>query len=91
MWNMNDVTEVKHVNGFTLYVEMDDGLAGQIDLSAYPAKGPIFEALADIEFFKRVSIEGGTLAWPNGADISPESVYELLENVNKSIEVNPVN
>jgi len=86
MWDMNDVTEVAHVRDYVLHVVMDDGLDGNIDLSSYPSKGPIFEPLGDLDFFKRVFIEGGTLAWPNGADISPERVYEMVENANKSNE-----
>jgi len=86
MWDMNDVSEVTHVRDHVLHVVMDNGLSGDIDLSTYPTIGPIFEPLADVEFFKSVFIEGGTLAWPNGADISPERVYELVENANKTLQ-----
>jgi hypothetical protein len=86
MWDMNEVADVTYVRDYVLHVVMDNGLAGNIDLSNYPSKGPIFEPLGDLEFFKKVTIEGGTLAWPNGADISPESVYVMVENANKSIE-----
>jgi len=86
MWDMNDVSEVAHVKDHVLHVVMDDGLSGDIDLSTYPSKGPIFEPLADVEFFMGVFIEGGTLAWPNGADISPERVYELVENAANSLQ-----
>lgn len=86
MWNMNEVVEVRHVRDFVLHVTLDNGMAAEIDLASYPKKGPIFAPLADIAFFKRVSIEGGTLAWPNGADISPERIYELAENANKAMQ-----
>ena len=68
MWDMNDITCVRHVRGYVCYIEFDDGSSGEIDLAAYLNKGPIFAALADIDVFKQVRIEGGTLSWPNGDD-----------------------
>lgn len=75
---MNEIRAVRHLRGHLLYVEFDNGMAGEIDLSAYPRKGPIFAPLADIDYFRMVRIDGGTLAWPNGADIAPERLYELV-------------
>lgn len=79
MWDMNDIERVEYVRDYLLYVEFDDGTAGEVDLARYVGSGPVFVPLKDVEFFKKVGIEGGTLAWPNGADIAPERVYEMLE------------
>jgi hypothetical protein len=34
--------------------------------------------LADEGFFRQLRVEAGTIAWPNGADIAPERLHELL-------------
>lgn len=73
---MNDVVEVRYVRDYTLWLRFQDGTAGEVDIEP-SFKGPVFEPLRDIEFFKQVSIdhEIGTIVWPNGADIAPETLY----------------
>ena len=56
-------------------VTFNDGVRGTIDFEPW-LTGPVFEPLLDTEYFQRFFIEGGTVAWPNGADIAPETLYE---------------
>jgi hypothetical protein len=53
-----------------------NGEQREIDLSPYIASGPIFEPVRDDPaFFRLARVEGGTIAWPNGADIDPDVLY----------------
>lgn len=80
MWRMNDLRSARHVRDYVVHLEFDDGLEGNVDLSSYLGKGPIFAPLAELSYFKQFNSEGGTLAWPNGADIAPERLYEMTGN-----------
>ena len=79
MRKLNDVTSVVYRQGYVFQITFDDGLEGDVDFSEYIGRGPVFEAFKDLSFFKKARVEGGTISWPNGADIAPETLYEKLE------------
>jgi len=85
MWNMNEIRHAEYVRDYVVFVEFDDGTAGEVDLAPYLNRGPIFRPLVDRSFFKRFALEGGTLSCPNGADIAPERLYELAVASNKPV------
>jgi hypothetical protein len=56
----------------------NDNVQGTVDLQSW-LEGPIFEPLKDRSCFERFFIDGGTVVWPNGADIAPETLYEAVK------------
>ena len=60
---------------YRIELVFQDGVQATVDFSQW-LDGPVFEPLRDREYFRRFFIDGGTVAWPNGADIAPETLYE---------------
>ena len=72
------VEEARHLAAYRLWLRFNDGTEGEVDL-ATDLDGPIFSPLKDVEIFSKVRIEGGTIAWPNGADFAPEFLQSKLK------------
>ncbi|MFN8526163.1 MAG: DUF2442 domain-containing protein [Chloroflexota bacterium] len=72
------VINAVYVDGHRIQLEFSDGLAGTVDFSAW-LDGPVFEPLKSAEFFARFFLDGGTVSWPNGADVAPETLHERVK------------
>ena len=71
------IVRAEHRGGFRLHLKFTDGAEGTIDCEPW-LDGPVFEVLKDPAYFRRFFLEGGTVAWPNGADIAPETLYDAV-------------
>ncbi len=81
-----DITAVEVIGVYRLRLTFEDGTVGDVDFRAREWRG-VFEPLRDPTYFARVDIdsEAGTIAWPNGADMAPEPLYdEALRSVAES-------
>lgn len=73
------VTRAEYRGDYCIHMTFNDGKSGTIDFVQW-LEGPIFEPLKDTEYFQRFFLDGGTVAWPNGADIAPETLYEQAQS-----------
>jgi hypothetical protein len=69
------IVEAEYRGDFRIHLRFSDGSAGTVDFSPW-LRGPVFEPLRNPGFFQRFFVDGGTVSWPNGADIAPETLYE---------------
>jgi hypothetical protein len=82
------VIQAEHKGDFRLRVVFNDGTENTIDFAQW-LDGPMFEALKVPEFFARYSLDGGTVVWPNGADIAPETLYAVAGRRRPSPRLQP--
>jgi hypothetical protein len=79
MGKLVHVAEVEPLGEYRLRLRFDDGAAGELDFSGESWAG-VFVPLSDPGYFATVQLdpELGTIVWPNGADIAPETLRRLL-------------
>ncbi len=69
------VVRAEYQGEYQITLTFNDGVESTVDFHQW-LQGPMFERLRDTDFFGRFFLEGGTVVWPNGADIAPETLYE---------------
>ncbi len=72
------VATVTPLNDHDLLLQFNNGEQRRMDVSPYLAY-PVFERLREPGFFALVQADHGTVSWPAGIDLDPDSVY--LESV----------
>ncbi|HQY93895.1 DUF2442 domain-containing protein [Caldilinea sp.] len=75
---MHFVRAVTYRAGYQLLLEFEDGSSRLVDLEPH-LDGEIFEPLKDIAYFKTVRVDKDidTIVWSNGADMSPDFLFEI--------------
>lgn len=78
-----DVTAARVLARYVVELTFETGETRVIDLEPL-LHGPIFQPLVDdYALFKRLQVdpEAGTVVWPNGADISPRTLYRRSRDI----------
>ena len=69
------VVSAEYKEGHRISVTFSDGVQATVDFDRW-IDGPVFEPLRDVAYFRRFFLEGGTVVWPNGADVAPEFLHD---------------
>ena len=72
-----DVTLVRPLPDYRIYVEVENGRKGIFDLKPYLDHG-VFRELRDVNYFNQVGILLGAVTWPHEQDIAPETLLAEL-------------
>lgn len=74
-----DITEAAVVRHGVLGLTFADGLTGEVEVLDR-MRGPVFEEARTVDGFAKVSVdrETGTVTWPGGADLAPDTLYERV-------------
>ena len=81
------VVKAKACGAHTLDLTFKDGTRKRVNLLPL-LEGPVFEPLRDPKYFATVELDSvaGTVVWPNGADIAPETLYTLPSETRTSMK-----
>ena len=76
------VAEATVLDGRAIHVRFRDGLTGYVDMGPFLERpdviGSPFEPLRQEAFFLQMAVRDGLVQWPNGADLSPDSMYDAI-------------
>jgi len=76
------VVTAESLPGLRLCVTFTDGTTGEVHMQSFldtrQVSGTVFEALRDPEVFRQVRVELGAVAWPGGADLAPDAMYDAI-------------
>jgi hypothetical protein len=72
-----DITAVTVVDHGVLRLTFADGLSAELNVLDR-MRGPVFAEARTPEGFAKVSVdpETGTVVWPGGSDLAPDTLYE---------------
>ncbi len=72
------VIDATYLSDYKIRIIFDNGEKKIADCYKW-LQGDIFEPLKSLDYFKKFFVDGWSISWPNGADISPEALYEESE------------
>ena len=78
---LTDVVEAEAREGLRVFLRFEDGLSGEVGLGDHLVFEGVFASLRDQARFAELEVNKalGTICWPNGADLAPETLRTWLK------------
>jgi hypothetical protein len=68
------IIDAEYISDYKIKITFNNGEQKVADFDKWLI-GEVFKPLKDKNYFKKFFIDGWSISWPNGADISPETLY----------------
>lgn len=72
------IIEAKILSGKNLFLKFSNGKSGSFNFDDFFTYKGILEPLKDQNYFNKVSVIDGTIAWPNECDFCPDVLYAII-------------
>ncbi len=86
------VKHVEYVSNYKLKILFSDGKTKIVDFENWINQGGFYVIpMKDIEYFKKVEMDESnySICWPNGADFSPDALYEIGRDIKQTVKKAP--
>lgn len=82
MTMLREIKKVEYISGYKLKLYFTNGKVKIFDMEDLlrTAKN-VFLPLKEIDFFKKVQCNYGTIVWPNGVDLCPDVLYKKSKDI----------
>ncbi|MBM3282619.1 DUF2442 domain-containing protein [Candidatus Gottesmanbacteria bacterium] len=73
------IKKIQYEREYIYNIQFENNRKGNINFQPF-LWGEVFEPLKEKKFFRKAFINqtSGTITWPNGADIAPETIYKKI-------------
>ena len=89
MTHLPTVIRAEYRGGFRIQLTFSDNSEATLDFGQW-LDGPVFQPLKDPSYFRRFFLDGGTVVWPNGADIAPETLCDAAHATRSIMALQPM-
>jgi hypothetical protein len=69
------IAEVEPHPDYSLTLTFENGERKRFDMTPYVGRSVWFEELRDWNYFSQARTDYGTVVWPNGQDLCPDTFY----------------